>query len=394
MCCEDKTLLDDDYDEDCHELDTIDESILKFEFYDCDIDDYWAKGWMMDDDGFNRGDASGYNNRDYRCFPTRYRLKEFRLNKSLRRIIKRNADLKTIIRPFRPTEGKDDLYTAHRRARFDYKKERYTLRKHFEHLRFSSVSVMEICVFNDEKLIACSLFEVAEKSIYGNVAFWDIEEKHRGLGIFTALLEMQYAASTGKEFYYLNYYLKQDPNFQYKTRFPALELYDWDNERWVDFKDKRIEEMFDHKFRCRDDLSRDKPEFVIFVIEIVTTHIGGVIASALFGSRVNGTPREDSDYNVLILTGDPEYVFAEDELRARVHRLRETKTETRGAFKILRAFFKNGDEVEFTFMPVDLANIEPFDEEMRRIASGGMKILHDPHGILEKLQKSVAPNEQ
>jgi arginyl-tRNA--protein-N-Asp/Glu arginylyltransferase/predicted nucleotidyltransferase len=390
MCCDDKNLLDDDYDDDCYDFETIEEQeYVFFDDEEYDIDARWAQGWTINDEGFARGDATGYNDREYRCYPTRYRLKEFRLNKGLRRILKRNSDLKTVIRPFRPTEGKDALHTAHHHARFDKKHERYTVRTRFDYLKYAPVELMEACVFDGEKLIACSIFEVAEKSVYSSLAFWDLNEKHRGLGILTVLMEMQFARENGKEFYYLNHYVKQNPNFQYKTRFPALELWDWDNERWVDFKDERVREMLNHKFRCQDDLDKSEPEFTISLIEMVMQRTPQVIASAIFGSRAAGNAREDSDYDVLILTDDIEHFFIDDDLQKRFHRLRETKIERRGKFKILRAFYKNGDEFEFNFAPPALAKPESPDESLRHIVAGGIQILHDPQGILENLQKAV-----
>jgi arginine-tRNA-protein transferase len=394
MCCDDKNLPGDGYDEDCNEFETIDEEEYIYSCDEYDIDERWAQGWLMNDDGFVRFDSTGYNGREYRCYPTRYRLKEFRLNKGLRRILRRNRDLKTIIRPFRPTVGKDVLYTAHHHARFDRKHERYTVRKMFDYLKYAPVELMEACVFDGERLVSCSVFEVAEKSVYGSVAFWDVNETRRGLGILTVLMEMQYARDIGKEFYYLNFYHKEHPNFQYKTRFPALELWDWDNERWVDFKDERIEEMFKHKFRCADDSRKFEPEFTITLLELVTRRMPHVVASALFGSRAAGNARENSDYDVLILTDDVGHFFSDDELQKSFHRLRETKTERRGKFKILRAFYKNGDEFEFNFAPLALATSESIDASLRRIAANGIKIFHDPQGILENLQKAAAQDKK
>src|SRR5207253_2662709 len=113
MCCDDNKLLD-DYDEDCYEFDIIDEQVYEHEFYELDVDDYWARAWSINDEGFARSDCDVYNDREYRVFPTRYRLKDFVFTKSLRRILNKNRDLRTVVREFRSTEAKDDLITTHR----------------------------------------------------------------------------------------------------------------------------------------------------------------------------------------------------------------------------------------------------------------------------------------
>ncbi|CAN5215594.1 hypothetical protein BH10ACI1_BH10ACI1_27170 [soil metagenome] len=388
MCCEDENPAD-DYDDDCYDFDVIDEQIYVIEYYDYDVDDYWAQAWTMSEDGFIRFDSDYHNKREYRVFPTRYRLKDFKFTKSLRRVLNKNRDLKTIIRPFRPTEGKDDLLTLHKQIRQKSEQSRHSLRNSYKYLTFSNIKLMECCVFKGDKLVAFSTFEATERSMVGSLAFWDPAETSRSLGILTALLEIKYARDKGLEYYYLGNYIKQDPNYHYKTRFPALELWDWDNEKWVDFKDVRIAEMFNHKFRCNDDLDRN-PEFAISLLEIFVQHHEDIVAAALFGSRAHGTAREDSDYDVMILTNNIEVFLNDNDWVTRFHRWRESKTETSGEIQIVRAFYKNGDEIEFNFASPEWANTQSIDEKTRRIVQDGMKILHDPHGILEKLQKAIA----
>lgn len=390
MCCDENKLLD-DYDDDCYEFDVIDEQHYEMEFYELDIDDYWARAWVINDEGFSRNDSDVYNDREYRVFPTRYRLKDFVFTKSLRRILNKNRDLKTVIREFRPTEGKDDLITHHRQTRFKSESPRHSLRNSYQYLKYSNIDLMETCVFKDEKLVACSIFFVSERSVVSSIGFWDPSEISRSLGILTVLLEIRYALETGKEFYYLGDFIRQDPNYQYKTRFPALELWDWDNERWADFQAnrERIKEMFDHKFRCKDDFDKD-PEFTVSLFLSATRNHPEIIASALVGSRARGTEREDSDYDLIIVTDNIDVFFKDNIWVNRFHRWRESKTEDFGTGKTLRAFYKNGNVFEFNFVPPSWAQTIPIDKETRRVVEGGMKILHDPNGILESLQKAVA----
>ncbi len=390
MCCDENNLLD-DYDSDCYEFDIIEEQDYEHEFYDLDVDDYWARAWVINDEGFYRSDCDVYNDREYRVYPTRYRLKDFVFSKSLRRVLNKNRDLTTVVREFRPTEGKDDLLTAHRQNRFQSESPRHSLRKSYEYLEYSDIGLMETCVFKGEKLIACSIFFVTERSVMSSIGFWDTTEISRSLGILTVLLEIQYALKNGKEFYYLGDLIRQDPNYQYKTRFPALELWDWDNECWADYKTERerINVMFDYKFRCKDDLDKD-PEFTVSLFKNATQNHPEIIASALIGSRARGTEREDSDYDLIILTDNVDVFFNDNRWAKRFHRWRESKTEESPQSKTLRSFYKNGDVFEFNFVPSSWAQTAPLKEETRRIVEDGMKILHDPNGILEKLQKTVA----
>ncbi len=113
-CCEEEKLTDEiDDNHDCDFLDTIYEKIFECDFDRRAADDYLEKGWTINSEGFYKSDSDFYNEREIRVFPTRYRLDDFVLTKSLRRILRKNSDLKILVRPFRPTKSKDDLYLAH-----------------------------------------------------------------------------------------------------------------------------------------------------------------------------------------------------------------------------------------------------------------------------------------
>lgn len=210
------------------------------------IEDYWEKGWNTRYTGFTRSNFDVYNDRYYKTFPTRYRLKDFNFTKSLRRVLARNADLKTIIRPLRITEAKEKLYFEYNLLRHK-KPPGSTLSKSYEYIKYYASSLTELCVFKQDKLVACSIFEIGNTAMVSNMCFWNLNEARRGLGTFTILTEIKYALSKKLDYYYMGFYYKQNPNYQYKTRFSGLELYDWDSHKWVDFKQPNARELLDQK---------------------------------------------------------------------------------------------------------------------------------------------------
>lgn len=210
------------------------------------IDDYWSHGWISGFCEFRRCNADSYRKRSYKVFPTRYRLEDAVPTRSLRRVLNKNKDLKSIIRPLRITEKKEQLYKiydARRHNSTDHK----TLAAAYDYIKHYPSALKELCIFKDQKLVACSIFEVGKQSIYSNTAFWDLDEKPRSLGILTVLLEMQYGVKLGLNYYYLGHYFTKAPIYQYKTRFQGLELYDWENDRWMDFKNPLIKELLAQK---------------------------------------------------------------------------------------------------------------------------------------------------
>lgn len=211
-----------------------------------DIDDYWAKGWLSGFVEFRRFNVDSYADRAYKVYPTRYRLKDFRLSKSQRRLLKKNQSLHRIIRPLRITEGKSNLYRLYYEKRHNQPNAR-DVGNVYDYIRYYPASLMELCIFNEKKLIAYSIFQVGNDAISSDLAVWDLDEKRNGLGIMTVLLEMEYGRKLGLSYYYLGHYFRKNPNYQYKTRFSGLELYDWENERWIDYQDEAAEILLSQK---------------------------------------------------------------------------------------------------------------------------------------------------
>lgn len=210
------------------------------------IEDYWEKGWESGFTEFNRSNFDVYNDRYVQTFPTRFKLSEFTLTKSLRRVLNKNKDLKTIVRPLRITDAKEKLNSEYYKLRHD-SPNRSSLSKIYDYIKYYPSDLTELCVFKDDRLIACTIFEVGNDSVFGSLCFWDMNESRRSLGILTVLLEIKYALGKNMKYYYLGQYYKQNPNYQYKTRFSGLQLFNWESFTWVDFKDPLAKEMLDQK---------------------------------------------------------------------------------------------------------------------------------------------------
>jgi arginyl-tRNA--protein-N-Asp/Glu arginylyltransferase len=228
---------------DCIYVETLEEEI----FVDLQetgefIDDYWDEGWNSGVITFHRANYDSYKGRYRKVFPTRLQLCQFALTKSLRRVLNKNRDLKTIIRPLRITQEKMRLHDLHHYARYKEMPDR-PLSKAYEYIVHYPSKLTELCIFKDEKLIACSIFEIGVFSMVSRIAFWDIKEKAGSLGTLTILLEIQHALRLKLAFYYMGFYYRENPNYQYKTRFRGLELYDWDNDSWLPYERSRTKEM-------------------------------------------------------------------------------------------------------------------------------------------------------
>jgi arginine-tRNA-protein transferase len=86
-------------------------------------------------------------------------------------------------------------------------------------------------------LLAASFLDVGERAVSSVYAIFAPEETQRRLGIFTMLLEIEWALENKKEFFYQGYCFEEDSFYDYKKRFRGVEKFDWIG-NWESFDGK------------------------------------------------------------------------------------------------------------------------------------------------------------
>ncbi len=215
------------------EISFINEEFYTLETSPRQIDVLLANGWRHFGTQFFRYSFGFYRNEIRRVIPLRIRLSDFSISKNQRRILRKNQDLQTIIRPIEITKEKENLFERHK-VRFDHG----IPESIFDFLSFSPSTIpceaWEICVYEKNKLLAASFFDVGENSTSGIYAMFAPEEKQRSLGILTMLYEIEFATQHNKTFYYQGYAYEGESFYDYKKRFSGIEKFDWKG-NWAKF---------------------------------------------------------------------------------------------------------------------------------------------------------------
>lgn len=87
----------------------------------------------------------------------------------------------------------------------------------------------------DGRLLAVSYFDIGDNSVSAIYGCFAPEASRRSLGIFTMLKVIEFAASNDKTFYYHGYAYEGESFYDYKKRFSAVEVFDWNgNWKWQD----------------------------------------------------------------------------------------------------------------------------------------------------------------
>jgi len=160
------------------------------------------------------------------CTSVRIRVKDLRLSRNQKRILRKNRDLtlkvdlpldmalhyplyETYIQE-RHSDG--DMYPA------DFEQFKGFLLETFGNSYFLSA-------YNDDKLIASLAFDRLDDGLSSVYCFFEPEESGRSPAMFLIMSLSQLAAGLGLDYNYLGYYVPGCQKMAYKTRFSPLERF-------------------------------------------------------------------------------------------------------------------------------------------------------------------------
>jgi hypothetical protein len=114
-----------------------------------------------------------------------------------------------------------------------------------------------------------------------------------------------------------------------------------------------------------------------------------VRALALVGSWAHGAPHEGSDVDVVLLTDSPEHYIDDDDWLPDVGGVRLIRTLDWGPVTERRFVLPSGLEVELDVGTSSWASVDPVDSGTRTVVTDGLRVLHDPEGLLGRLVRSL-----
>jgi len=168
------------------------------------------------------------------CQPIRVPVKTFKPTRSMRRVLRRNADVRVAPGPPTPTEEKYRLYAAYLAGRHDGAMTG-SLDEFQSFLYDSPTRTVEFCYHLGERLVGVSIADVCPDALSSVFMFFDPEQARRSLGTYSVLREIDYCRGMGLGYYYLGYYVAGARTMAYKARFGPSEVLA-DDHRWVAFR--------------------------------------------------------------------------------------------------------------------------------------------------------------
>ena len=197
------------------------------------MDQVWATGWRHFGRQFFRYSTQPASDGGLQTItPLRIDLPACTLTKSQRRVLNKNADLRTEIVPA--------AIDGELRALFQRHKQRFTHNIPDTLETFlgpdparGPCECRMVRVFDGPRLIAASFFDLGQQSASSVYGLFEPADSKRSLGIFTLLLEIQHCRASGLRHLYSGYATREPSVYDYKKQFRSTEYLDWSAAAWL-----------------------------------------------------------------------------------------------------------------------------------------------------------------
>lgn len=171
------------------------------------------------------------------CRPLRIPADRFQPDRSQRRCLRRNADLRVEFAPPTVDAKRLDLFNRYHAAQKTRKGWPETTKAPADYLASfvqNPVPAIEVSVWQDGTLQAVALTDITPQVVSGVYHYHDPEDADRGLGTFAMLQTIALARHLQKPWVHFGYYVSDCPSLNYKARFRPCQLLDEDGV-WKDF---------------------------------------------------------------------------------------------------------------------------------------------------------------
>lgn len=181
------------------------------------------------DGGFRRSGELIYKpscNSCAQCLACRIPVADFKINSMQKKAWKRNQDLKvTLIPAHQATQEHAQLYVKyiqHRHA--DKQSSPPDEQQFYDYLVVSRTQNIFIEYWLNEQLIAVSACDMFDDGLSAVYTFFDPDYQKRSLGVFSVLMQVEYAKSLQLDYVYLGYWIPHSQKMNYKAQYQPLEI--------------------------------------------------------------------------------------------------------------------------------------------------------------------------
>ena len=173
------------------------------------------------------------------CQSIRVEVARFQLNRSQKRAVKANEDLRVAIGIPAVTDEKLALYDRFHSFQVDRRnwpeQGQKEAASYIESFVNNPFPIQEWCYYLDGRLIGVGYVDLLPSAMSAIYFFYEPDERHRSLGTFNVLSVIEQAARRRIPHLYLGYFVEGCRSLEYKAAFVPNQVLDADGE-WIDFR--------------------------------------------------------------------------------------------------------------------------------------------------------------
>ncbi len=167
------------------------------------------------------------------CQAIRIPVARFSPSKSQRRILKKNADIRTNLCVPATSDEKFELFVRYQKGRHDGTM--CTVREDYEEFLYKSpLKTVEMEFHLEGRLIGSAIMDFDDKTLSAVYNYFDPTLRDRSLGTFAILKSIELARDRRDEYYYMGYYIENSDKMTYKKLFKPSEIL-CNHKIWRDF---------------------------------------------------------------------------------------------------------------------------------------------------------------
>ncbi len=162
------------------------------------------------------------------CRSLRVDVERFQPNRSMRRTMKRNRDLRVGLRPAAVSDQHLELYERYHldmAARKGWSEKSISLLSYYRTFVEGRQGFgHEMLFFDGERPVAVALVDLLPAAISAVYCFYDPELRSRSLGVYSVLRQVELARTRGLPYVYLGYCIDGNRSMRYKANYRPHEI--------------------------------------------------------------------------------------------------------------------------------------------------------------------------
>ncbi len=174
----------------------------------------------------------------YRTVWLRNKIKSYKSGKTISNLHKRNQRFRYDCKPLQLLDAHHNLYTKYKNFMpFDMSISLQSLL--FDFAQTDCFNTYQIEIYDNEKLIGCSFFDVGNNSAEGISSIYDPDYTKHSIGKYLIYLQIEYCKKNNIEYFYPGYFVPYYPAFDYKLGIAndCLEYYCNTSKSWKSIQD-------------------------------------------------------------------------------------------------------------------------------------------------------------